>query len=54
MPKVKIVGVEKLQKKLRKNVAMEDVKKVVRHNGAEMQAKARETLLLTQVTCVEV
>ena len=41
MPKVKIVGAEKLQKKLRRNVAMEDVKKVVRHNGAEMQAKAQ-------------
>ena len=41
MPKVKIVGVEKLQKKLRRNVAMEDVKKVVGHNGAEMQAKAQ-------------
>ncbi len=26
MPKVKIVGVEKLQKKLRKNVDMEEVK----------------------------
>lgn len=41
MPKVKIVGVEKLQKKLRRNATMEDVKKVVRHNGAEMQAKAQ-------------
>ncbi len=41
MPKVKIVGVEKLQKKLRKNVDMEEVKKVVRHNGAEMQAKVQ-------------
>ena len=27
MPKVKIVGVEKLQKKLRRNATMEDVKK---------------------------
>ena len=26
MPKVKIVGMEKLQKKLRKNVGMEEVK----------------------------
>lgn len=41
MPKIKIVGVEKLQKKLRECVTMNDVKKVVRHNGAEMQAKAQ-------------
>ena len=38
---IKVVGVEKLQKKLKKNVQMEDVKRVVRHNGAEMQEKAQ-------------
>lgn len=42
MAKVKIVGIEKLQKKLKKNVDMADVKRVVRHNGAEMQAKAQQ------------
>lgn len=42
MGDIKIVGMEKLQKKLKKNVQMEDVKRVVRHNGAEMQAKAQE------------
>ena len=31
---VKIVGLEKLQKKLKKNARMEDVKRVVRHNGS--------------------
>lgn len=41
MAKVIIVGMEKLQKKLKKNVKKEDVKRVVRHNGAEMQAKAQ-------------
>lgn len=40
MAKVKVVGIEKLQKKLKKNVNMNDVKRVVRHNGAEMQEKA--------------
>lgn len=42
MGDIKIVGLEKLQKKLKQNVRMEDVKKVVRHNGAEMQAKAQQ------------
>ena len=39
---IKVVGLEKLQKKLKQNVQMEDVKKVVTHNGAEMQAKAQQ------------
>ena len=42
MADIKIVGLEKLQKKLKQHVQMEDVKKVVRHNGAEMQAKAQQ------------
>ena len=42
MGDIKIVGLEKLQKKLKQNVRMEDVKKVVRHNGAEMQTKAQQ------------
>ena len=41
MADIKIVGMEKLQKKLKKNVDMADVKRVVRHNGAEMQTKAQ-------------
>ena len=41
MAKIKIVGMEKLQRKLKQNVRMDDVKRVVRHNGAEMQAKAQ-------------
>lgn len=42
MGDIKIVGMEKLQKKLKKNVNLEDVKRVVRHNGAEMQIKAQD------------
>lgn len=38
---IKVVGIEKLQKKLKQNVRMDDVKRVVRHNGAEMQEKAQ-------------
>lgn len=41
MAKIKVVGIEKLQKKLKKNVQMAEVKRVVRHNGAEMQEKAQ-------------
>lgn len=41
MGDIKIVGMEKLQKKLKENVNMDDVKRVVRHNGAEMQEKAQ-------------
>ena len=42
MANIKIVGMEKLQKKLKQNVRMDDVKRVVRHNGAEMQTKAQQ------------
>ena len=37
MAKVKVVGLEKHQKKLKKNVRMEDVKRVIRHNGSQLQ-----------------
>lgn len=42
MGDIKIVGMEKLQKKLKKNIRMDDVRRVVRHNGAEMQGKAQD------------
>lgn len=41
MAKIKIVGMEKLQKKLKQNVRMDDVKRQVRKHGAEMQTKAQ-------------
>ena len=41
MAKIKVVGMEKLQKKLKKNIQMEDVKRQVRKHGAEMQTKAQ-------------
>lgn len=40
MGEMKVVGLDKLQKKLKKNVQMDDVKRVVRNNGAQMHAKA--------------
>ena len=39
MPKIEIQGMDKLQKALKENVTLDDVKTVVRHNGAEMQSK---------------
>ena len=37
MPKLQIKGLDKLEKSLRENVTMNDVKRVVRHNGSQMQ-----------------
>lgn len=39
MPKIKIDGLEELEKKLKANVTLNDVKRVVSQNGAELQNK---------------
>lgn len=39
MPKLEIKGLDKLEKQLAKNVTMDDVKKVVRHNGAYLMVE---------------
>ena len=39
MAKIKIEGLEELEKKLKANVTLDDVKRVVRQNGAELQNK---------------
>lgn len=39
MAKIKIEGLEELEKKLKENVKMSDVKRVVRQNGAELQKR---------------
>lgn len=39
MAKIKIDGLEELEKKLKANVTLDDVKRVVRQNGAELQKK---------------
>lgn len=41
MPKLKIEGLDKLQKALKDNVTLDDVKRVVRHNGLQLQKKAQ-------------
>lgn len=39
MPKIQITGLDELQKALKDNVTMDDVKRVIRQNGSEMQKK---------------
>lgn len=39
MPKIKFDGLDELEKKLKDNVTMNDVKRVVQQNGAELQRK---------------
>lgn len=39
MASIKIEGLEELEKKLKQNVTLDDVKKVVRHHGTQLQKK---------------
>jgi HK97 gp10 family phage protein len=39
MAGIKVTGLDRLQKALKENVTMDDVKKVVRTNGSQMQRK---------------
>ena len=39
MPKLEVKGLDKLQKKLKDNVTLDDVKRVVKHNGSQLQQK---------------
>ena len=41
MPNIKLDGMDKLQKALKDNVTMDDVKKVVRNNGKDLQKLAQ-------------
>ena len=40
--KIKVTGLDKLEKALKDNMNLEDVRKVVRQNGSEMQKKMQE------------
>lgn len=42
MASIRVTGIEKLKKALKDGVTMDDVKKVVRHNGSEMQKKMQD------------
>lgn len=48
MATLKIEGLDKLEKALKENVTMNDVKKVVRQNGAKLQQKMQENADFTQ------
>lgn len=39
MAGIKVSGLDKLQKMLKENVTLDDVKQVVRHNGSQLQKK---------------
>lgn len=40
--KIKVQGLDDLQKRLKENVTLDDVKRVVRQNGAELQQKIQD------------
>ena len=42
MPKIKLEGMEKLQVKLKKNVQMSDIKRVVKENGKALQEASHQ------------
>ena len=48
MAGIKIEGLDKLQKRLAENVTMNDVKRVVRQNGAQLQSKIQEKAEFTK------
>ena len=39
MVKIEVTGLDKLQKALKENVTLDDVKRVVRHNGSQLQKR---------------
>jgi HK97 gp10 family phage protein len=42
MAKIKIDGLEELEKKLKANATLDDVRRVVRQNGSELQRKMQD------------
>ena len=48
MAKMKVTGLKELQKALKDNVTMDDVKKVVRQNGSELQRKMHDNADFTR------
>lgn len=42
MPSIKFEGLEALQKALKDNASLDDVKKIVKHNGAELQQRMQK------------
>lgn len=48
MAKIKIEGLDKLENALKENVTMDDVKKVVRENGRQLQTKMQQNADFTK------
>lgn len=48
MAKLTVKGLDKLEKQLKENVKMDDVKRVVRHNGEQMQQKIQNNADFTR------
>lgn len=48
MPKLRIDGLDKLQRALKENVTMDDVRRVVKHNGSELQRKMQRAADFTK------
>ena len=48
MGRIEIKGLDKLEKVLKENVTLNDVKKVVKHNGSELQRKIQDNADFTQ------
>lgn len=42
MASIKVKGLDKLMKALKDNVTLDDVKRVVRHNGSQLQEKMQD------------
>ena len=40
--KIEVKGLDKLQKALKENVTLDDVKRVVRHNGSQLQKRMQD------------
>jgi HK97 gp10 family phage protein len=48
MPKIKLDGLDELQKALKDNVTMDDVKRVVRQNGSQLQRNTQKNADFTK------
>lgn len=48
MPKITITGLDELEKKLKTNIKMTDVQRVVKHNGAGLQRKMQSNADFTR------
>lgn len=48
MARIEIEGLDKLEKRLRENATLDDVKKVVRKNGQELQVKIQSNADFTR------